>query len=241
MKKSTEQLKEIDLFSLPNFPDIINRCNKLLVKQNGKVIMLIHPFFHQIIMNRFEDCTTAEIVQILLTQHTDSYFYPRNLHQTGFGRTKRAENVTEINAISYYQRLEKLLKHSQTLFLLLGEYTPYVPLSIALIRAFGFSGHILLYETQNGEPIPKEDLGSWETLAKSIQLLDFSKLVVAGQLTGHTTIQNMSKIPHGCVPIFAEEMSKRLDIHKEIIISPVTYPHWWTKNDEYPYFRSKKK
>lgn len=215
---------------LPYWDELKKKSNQQLRSQRGVLPVLIHPFFREYFRQNVLDIDEPKsIISVLDSVET-------SLKK----RRKITDEMSKIETIGYYVRLRNLLKSNLSL-ISLGEYGPLVPSTIEFIRTMGFKGSILLYETENGDPIPNEDEGTWNTLAQAFLTLNFKTMAVVGQLIDEN--EKVKNKPHGCIPSFAHNMRTRFPKRKanNVIISPIVYPNWWYENEKHPFFSSNRK
>lgn len=239
MKKITaESNQTTNFFNLKKSPKELDDARYLIGEQNGNLPVLIHPFFYQYFFG-LASLSADEAVSTLLDGNPNDMLDIRKKARNH--RKKIIKNVTEINAKEYFLRLRNFAKHPKTKILLLGEPENYLENSISLLRAFGFNGNILFYKTIVNEPVPHASEGTWESLADTIIALNIIKIIAGGQISKHGSLPTNPDLPVGCVPGFIRNIESRIPNDKKIefIISPISYPHWWTENKNHPYFRSR--
>lgn len=241
MKKNTEAYsKPINLFSLDSSPKELRKINQIIEQQKSRLFVLIHPFFLQ---NHFglTHMTITEAIDHILNQQPDDLTSVRKNSDTR--RNKIRLDVTELTAKSYYHRLKRVVQHPNAKLLLLGEVPAQVDRSAILLRELGFKGTLLSYKTKTDESTPNESEGNWDTLVDALLALNFDQLIVGDQFTRFDPHMHDASVPIGCVPGFVRSIEERIQKLRptDFIISPVTYPNWWTYNLKHPYFRPNKK
>lgn len=215
-----------NLFALPHIPYLLNESKLLLEEQKGILTVLIHPFF-------FEYSFDEKLADVLVQEA---------IKRKHGKRKKINAEVTELNNSGYLLRLEKMLR-SRISLIVVGEYEPFASTTIKLLSQLGFAGDILLYDTEANAPTPAISVGNWDKVANALLALQPKKIVVAGQLNQFANFETKKEIPRGCVPGFARNIKNRIPrgSNIEVLISPVVYPNWWFKNEQYPFFRSRMK
>lgn len=136
-KEQKHQPKDLDINSITQLEagsETLILYKELVKKQNGNLMVLIHPFFL--------DFDTIETIFNELE--------PKKFADSDTSRKAVEGDLTtsKITNIGYYFRLKKFLTHPNTKLIVVGEHESNLLKTFLFLKKMGYSGNILYYKTQ---------------------------------------------------------------------------------------------